>query len=495
MRELAAVMPRLRAAISSCRTRVVRGRVERISGTVIEARIGGVRVGEVCRLRDPAGATAEAEVVGVAGDRAMLVPIGAVDGLSTRAELEPTGRQLVVPVGEALLGRMLDGLGRVLDQPDAPLTGCELISIDASPPPALGRRPVERVLPLGTRAVDALLTCAEGQRIGIFGPAGTGNFRSSVVHGAENLVTHVAQDPIGSAKALGSGVLHAGEDRLHGASQAAASGDLGEYVGKGVGNLAVNVGGFFIPGADAADAANLAGKAGEAAEGLNLASKAGDAANALNDAEKAGELGSAARAGETAEASGTIDLGQTANADPLKPGTDPLAEPVRSVKTFSSFEEFEAASKDPAPNTTYRFGDYEWSTDAQGRTIEAGGTVKVQEFGRNNPSLQQEIGHEGRSTDVGFHLIADSLDGPTVRLNVVPGNGKPIGDGLPNLNQGAYKRFENTIRDLASDPANKVEVRIEPRYSAGNATNRPDEFIASYRVNGGKWNTRKLVNK
>lgn len=322
-----------------------------------------------------------------------------------------------------------------------------------------------------------------------------GNFRSSVTHGAENLVTHIAQDPIGSAKALGSGVLHAGENWVHGAGQAAANGDLGEYVGKGVGNLAVNVGGFFIPGADAADAANLAGKAGEAAEGLNLASKAGDAANVLNNAEKAGEIGNAERAGKTAEASGTIDLGQTANADPLKLGADPLAEPVRPVKTFSSFEEFEAASNDPAPNTTYSFGDYEWSTDAQGRTIEAGGTVKVQEFGRNNPPLQQEIGHEGRSTDVGFHLIADSLDGPTVRLNVVPGNGKPIGDGLPNLNQGAYKRFENTVRDLASDPANKVEVRIEPRYSAGNATNRPDEFIASYRVNGGKWNTRKLINK
>jgi hypothetical protein len=322
-----------------------------------------------------------------------------------------------------------------------------------------------------------------------------GKFRSSVVNGAEHLAAHVAHDPIGSAKALGSGLLHAGEDWLHGAGQAAANGDPGEYVGKGVGNLAVNVGGFFIPGADAADAANLAGKAGEAAEGLNLVSKAGDAANALNDAEKAGELGNAAHAGETAEASGTIDLGQTANAEPLKPGSDPLADPVRPVKTFSNFQEFEAASNHPEPNTTYRFGDYQWSTDAEGRTIEAGGTVKVQEFGRNDPSLQQEIGHEGRPTDVGFHLIADSLDGPTVRLNVVPGNGKPIGDGPPNLNQGAYKRFENTVRDLASDPANKVDIRIEPRYSAGNATNRPDEFIASYRANGGKWNTRKLINK
>ncbi|HLY91325.1 MAG TPA: hypothetical protein VKQ27_20235 [Acetobacteraceae bacterium] len=262
-----------------------------------------------------------------------------------------------------------------------------------------------------------------------------GNFRGSVVHGAESVVTHVAQDPIGSAKALSSGLLHAGENWVRGAGQAAVSGDLGEYVGKGAGNLAVNVGGFFIPGADAADAVSLAGKAGEAAEGLNLASKAGDAANALGDAEKAGELGNAGRAGETTEASGTIDLGRT-NADPLKPAADPLAEPVRSAKTFSSFEEFEAASNHPAPNTSYRLGDYEWSTDAQGRTIEAGGTVKVQEFGRNNPSLQQEIGHEGRSTDVGFHLIADSLDGPTVRLNGV----------FDESSQGRFDKYLDTYR-------------------------------------------------
>ena len=95
----------------------------------------------------------------------------------------------------------------------------------------------------------------------------------------------------------------------------------------------------------------------------------------------------------------------------------------------------------------------------------------------------------------GNHLIADSLDGPTVRLNVVPGNGKPIGDGLPNLNQGAYKQFENEVRELASTPGNKVEIVVEPRYSASNTTNRPDQFIASYRVNGGDWNTRKLINK
>jgi type III secretion protein N (ATPase) len=170
-------MPRLRAAIAGCRTRVMRGRIERISGTMIEARIGGVRVGELCRLRDPFGVQIEAEVVGISEGRAFLTPIGAVAGLSSLAEVEPSDRRLGVPVGEALLGRVLDGLGRVLDRPDDPPPAEATIPIDAPPPPPLERPPISRVLALGTRVIDGLLTCAEGQRIGIFGAAGAGKSR------------------------------------------------------------------------------------------------------------------------------------------------------------------------------------------------------------------------------------------------------------------------------------------------------------------------------
>jgi len=74
--------------------------------------------------------------------------------------------------------------------------------------------------------------------------------------------------------------------------------------------------------------------------------------------------------------------------------------------------------------------------------------------------LPVKIGKEGAPSDVGFHLIGDRFNGPTNRLNVVAGNGKPLADGLPNLNQGAYKRFENRVAHLASDPHNTVELRI-----------------------------------
>jgi len=59
----------------------------------------------------------------------------------------------------------------------------------------------------------------------------------------------------------------------------------------------------------------------------------------------------------------------------------------------------------------------------------------------------------------------------------------------------AYKRFENTVATLAEDPAKRVEVKIEARYNAGNVSNRPDEFVASYRVDGGRWREQSFINK
>lgn len=170
---------RLHSILRQTNTRPLRGRVLRIVGTMIEAQIGGVHVGELCRLNCPSGMAMLAEVVGVAGTTAFLTPIGHVAGLATQTEVVPTGRSLGVRVGEGLLGRALDGLGRPLDRPDdPPMTETE-IPVDSGGPPPLARSGVRHCLPTGIRSVDGLLTCAEGQRIGIFGHAGTG--KSSLI--------------------------------------------------------------------------------------------------------------------------------------------------------------------------------------------------------------------------------------------------------------------------------------------------------------------------
>ena len=189
-----AVLSRLRAAAGRADPRPVTGRVVGATGTVIRAVVPGVSVGEICRLLDRrTGWTLDAEVIGLAGNEAVLTPLGELHGLSTGAELLPTGGGREVPVGDALLGRVLDGLGRPLDG-RGPLGTVLTRPLRAAPPPALSRPVISRPLPVGLRAMDGLLTCAEGQRTGIFGEAGGGKSTlvSQIVKGSDADVAVVA---------------------------------------------------------------------------------------------------------------------------------------------------------------------------------------------------------------------------------------------------------------------------------------------------------------
>jgi hypothetical protein len=125
--------------------------------------------------------------------------------------------------------------------------------------------------------------------------ATNGSFRGQVIHGAESLATQLTQHPLNTVTTLGSAAINAGKNWVRGAAEAARQGDLGEYLGKGVGSAAVNVGGFFIPGADVADGVNVAGNLGKASEVLGDTSELAGGADALGDAAKlergAGALG------------------------------------------------------------------------------------------------------------------------------------------------------------------------------------------------------------
>jgi ATP synthase in type III secretion protein N len=101
----------------------------------------------------------------------VLLAHGETGGLASGDAVKPTGHPLRVPVGSALLGRVLDGLGRPLDggpalAPSAPIT--------ADPPPALERPIIGTSLPTGVRAIDGLLTLGRGQRVGLFAGSGVG---------------------------------------------------------------------------------------------------------------------------------------------------------------------------------------------------------------------------------------------------------------------------------------------------------------------------------
>lgn len=173
---ISAFAPRLLEAANSAETRPVKGKIKRVVGNLIYAIVPNARLGEVCTLHDAnSGATSYAEIVGFDDMVAMLSPLGHVAGLSTSTEVGTTGRVLDVQVGEPLLGRVLDGFGHPLDtQEKGDLPQLPARPLHGGAPPALSRRVISRPLPLGLRVIDGLLTCGEGQRIGIYGQPGTG---------------------------------------------------------------------------------------------------------------------------------------------------------------------------------------------------------------------------------------------------------------------------------------------------------------------------------
>lgn len=150
------------------------GKVLQAIGTVL--RVGGIDVelGELCELRSPGGALLQyAEVVGFSRDTALLSPFGRALALSRETRVLPLRRPLTVPVGDALFGRVIDSMGEPLDG-RGPLEAVERRPIHADPPSPMTRPLLTRRLDTGVRVVDALMTLGEGQRMGIFAPAGVG---------------------------------------------------------------------------------------------------------------------------------------------------------------------------------------------------------------------------------------------------------------------------------------------------------------------------------
>ena len=163
----------------------VRGRVEQVVGTIIRAVVPGVKVGELCILRNPwENFQLKAEVVGFVRNVALLSPLGSCQGVSPATEVIPTGEILSVPVGEELLGRVLDGLGQPMDGGPA-LKTRHHYPVFAEAPNPMTRKIISRPLTLGLRSLDGMLTCGAGQRMGIFAAAGGGKstLLSSIIKG------------------------------------------------------------------------------------------------------------------------------------------------------------------------------------------------------------------------------------------------------------------------------------------------------------------------
>jgi flagellum-specific ATP synthase len=152
---------------------IVEGKITRMVGLTLEAIGCQAAIGDRCLIDNTDGRKLEAEVVGFAGDKTFLMPSGDIRGLVPNARVTPTGRVYEAAVGDALLGRVLDGTGKPLDG-RGPVRADGSYPLVGRPINPLQRRVISEPLDVGVRAINSLLTIGRGQRLGLFAGSGVG---------------------------------------------------------------------------------------------------------------------------------------------------------------------------------------------------------------------------------------------------------------------------------------------------------------------------------
>jgi flagellum-specific ATP synthase len=181
----------LERAVAAARPRAT-GRVEGVVGLHVDVAGIDAAIGDAVTI-DTGDRRLECEVIALAADRLVCMPYGDLTGVRAGDRATATGAPPNIQVGEALLGRVLDGLGRPIDGRALP-AGLEVCTVAGTPPHPLRRQPVDRALPLGVRCLDTLVTAGRGQRLGIFAGSGVGksSLLSMITRGTEAPITVLA---------------------------------------------------------------------------------------------------------------------------------------------------------------------------------------------------------------------------------------------------------------------------------------------------------------
>ncbi|MEZ6090698.1 MAG: FliI/YscN family ATPase [Pirellulaceae bacterium] len=162
-----------RASIDGAIAYHATGSVSAIVGNRIEVRGLNVPVGAVCEIQTRGGQRGAAKVIGFRDDSPILALMDEISSLASGDIVHLHSHSVNIRVGQELLGRVVDALGRPLDGRPLP-PSLTPVSAEMHPPASLDRPPIDTVFETGIRAVDGLLTCGLGQRLGIFAGAGAG---------------------------------------------------------------------------------------------------------------------------------------------------------------------------------------------------------------------------------------------------------------------------------------------------------------------------------
>lgn len=166
-------LTRYHVALNSLNPIRLSGRVVQVVGLTIEATGLDCQIGEVCEIQTGRTTPLITEVVGFREQRTLLMPLGEMQGIQPGSPIIPMRTAFRVPVGENLLGRVLDGLGRPIDKRGS-IGDMQTVPTYNPAPHPLDRQAISRPMVTGVRAIDGLLTIGSGQRIGIFAGSGVG---------------------------------------------------------------------------------------------------------------------------------------------------------------------------------------------------------------------------------------------------------------------------------------------------------------------------------
>jgi flagellum-specific ATP synthase len=166
-------LSRYHSTLQNLRSIRFHGKVTQVVGLVIEGYCPGTAVGTLCEIYPREGEPIPAEVVGFRDNKTLLMPLGELRGVGLGSLISVKRDKASLGVGPAMLGRVIDGLGKPIDDLGPVLTIDES-PIYAQPVNPMKRAPIRRPLDLGIRAINGLLTCGEGQRVGIMAGSGVG---------------------------------------------------------------------------------------------------------------------------------------------------------------------------------------------------------------------------------------------------------------------------------------------------------------------------------
>ncbi len=160
--------------IDNAETYKYKGTVSKLLGLTVEAKLPGLKIGDLCYIETVGGEQKPAEVVAFKGEMAQMLLLYDGTGIAQGSLVTSTGTPISFPMGDFLLGRLVNPLGVPLDGQPMDTSNARYVSVDRDPPDAFTRPIIKDKFQTGIRAIDSLLTLGSGQRIGLFSGSGVG---------------------------------------------------------------------------------------------------------------------------------------------------------------------------------------------------------------------------------------------------------------------------------------------------------------------------------